>query len=247
LNKVEKIEDLDHENTARLVLDMFHRIIIHYAFWFNEVKHQMGMEKALDILKNASERSYGIQMKRLSKVLGFEMKDGIPLPLLNKSKDSLMELMNSVAVNWLANDGVWFQAVEFTNDMNDAKRCNDSCWAQFSPFEARAIQNFLNLSEKPGLEGLKKALNFRIYASINTQSIVDEGSDSFVFQMNECRVQSARKRKGLDDYPCKSGGLVEYASFAEAIDPRIRTECIGCPPDDHPEEWFCAWRFTITK
>ena len=51
LNKAEKIEDLDHENTARLVLDMFHRIIIHYALWFNEVKHQMGMEKALDILK----------------------------------------------------------------------------------------------------------------------------------------------------------------------------------------------------
>ena len=54
LNKAEKIEDLDHENTARLVLDMFHRIIIHYALWFNEVKHQMGMEKALDILKIAS-------------------------------------------------------------------------------------------------------------------------------------------------------------------------------------------------
>jgi len=247
LNKVEKIEDLDHENTARLVLDMLHRIIIHYALWFNEVKHQMGMEKALDILKNAPERSYGIQMKRLSKALGFEMKDGIPLPLLNKSKESLLELMNSVAVNWLANDGVWFQAVEFTKDLNDAKRCNDSCWAQFSPFEARAIKDFLNLPARPGLEGLKKALNFRIYASINTQSIVDEGSDSFVFQMNECRVQAARKRKGLDDYPCKSAGLVEYTYFAEAIDSKIRTECIGCPPDDHPEEWFCAWRFTITK
>jgi hypothetical protein len=112
LKNVENIEDLDHEDTARLVLDMFHRIIIHYALWFNEVKHQMGMEKALDILKKASERSYGIQMKRLSGALGFDMKDGIPLPLLNQSKESLMELMDRVAVNWLANDGVWFQAVE---------------------------------------------------------------------------------------------------------------------------------------
>jgi hypothetical protein len=40
---------------------------------------------------------------------------------------------------------------------------------------------------------------------------------------------------------------VEFTYFAEAIDPRIRTVCIGCPPDDHPEEWFCAWRFTIAK
>ena len=247
MNNVEKIEDLDHENTARLVLDMFHRIIIHYAIWFNEVKHQMGMERALDTLKSASERSYGIQIKRLSKVLGFEMKDDIPQSLLNMSKESLLELMDSVAVNWLANDGVWFQAVEFSSGMNDAKRCNDSCWAQFAPFEAWTIKKFLNLSAKPGLYGLKKALNFRVYARINTQSIVDEGPDSFVFQMNECRVQSARKRKGLEDYPCKSGGLVEYPYFARAVDPRIQTECIGCPPDDHPDEWYCAWRFEIAK
>jgi hypothetical protein len=77
------------------------------------------------------------------------------------------------------------------------------------------------------------------------QSIVEETEDSFVFQMNECRVQAARKRKGLDDYPCKSAGLVEYAYFARTIDFRIETECVGCPPDAHPDEWFCAWRFTM--
>ena len=121
LSNVNSIEDLDHEHTAKLVLDMFHRIIIHYALWFNEVKHQMGMEKALDILNTASKRGYDIQMKRLSKVLGFEMKDNIPLPLLNMPKESLTALMDSVAANWVVNDGVWFQAVEFTRGMNDAK------------------------------------------------------------------------------------------------------------------------------
>ena len=247
MNEVEKIEDLDHEQTARLVLDMFHRIVVHYALWFNEVRHQMGMEKALDTLEKASKKSYDVQMNRLSKILGFEMTDNIPQSLLNMSKASLLELMDGVAVNWLANDGVWFQAVEFSDGMNDAKRCNDSCWARFAPFEARAIKTFLNLPERPGLDGLKKAFNFRLYTRINTQTIVDEGPDSFVFQMNDCRVQSARKRKGLDDYPCKSGGLVEFTYFARAIDPAIRTECIGCPPDDHPEEWFCAWRFKLSQ
>ena len=246
-SKVNTVEELDNENTVRFVLDMFHRIIIHYGLWFNEVKHQMGMEKALEALNSASERSFEVQLKRLSKVLGFEMKENLPQPLLNMSKESLIGLMDSVAVNWLANDGVWFQAVEFSSGMNDAKRCNDSCWAQFAPFEAWSIKKFLNLPDKSGLDGLKKALNFRVYARINTQSIVEEGSDSFVFQMNECRVQSARKRKGLDDYPCKSAGLVEYTYFARAIDPEIHTECIGCPPDDHPEEWYCAWRFKTGK
>ena len=243
--KADRVEDLSREDTARLVMDMFHRIIIHYSLWFTEVRHQMGMEKALDTLKIASDRSIGIQMKRLSKIPGFQIKDGIPQPLLDMSKESLTELLDSIAVNWLANDGVWFQAVEFESGMNDAKRCNDSCWAHFSPFEAWSIKNFLDLPGNPGLEGLKQALGFRLYARINTQSIIEEGPDSFIFQMNECRVQSARKRKGLVDYPCKSVGLVEYPYFARTIDNRITTECIGCPPDEHPDEWHCAWRFSI--
>ena len=198
---IENIDELSRKDTARLVMDMFHRIMIHYALWFTEVRHQMGMERALDVLKTASERSIGIQLSRLAKFIGFEIKDGVPEPLLNISKASLLQLMDQVAVNWLANDGVWFQAVEFSSGMDDAKRCNDTCWAHFSPFEARSIKNFLNLPEAPGLEGLKKALNFRVYARINKQSIIEEDDGSIVFRMNECRVQSARKRKGLDDFP----------------------------------------------
>ena len=78
------------------------------------------------------------------------------------------------------------------------------------------------------------------------QSFEDDGDGAFIFRMNACRVQVARKKKGLPDYPCKSAGLVEYSYFARAIDPRIRTECIGCPPDEHPDDWFCAWRFSIS-
>lgn len=239
--------DLSREDTARLIIDFLHRITIHHAMWLAEVQRQIGWEKAQDILNAAYERSYGIQMKRLSKTLGFEMQDDIPKPLLDLSEEGLTTLKESVAINWLANDGVWFQEVEFSRDMFDAKRCNDSCWAYFSPFEAWSIKRFLNLPERPGLKGLKKALQFRLYATINTQSITEETSTSFVFQMNECRVQTARKRKGLNDYPCKSGGMVEYPTFAKSIDPRIKTECVGCQPDEHPEEWSCAWRFTIEQ
>jgi hypothetical protein len=244
-DQVDAVEDLTHEDTARLVLDMFHRIVMHYGIWFNEIKHQMGMEKALDTLERVSKISFGIQMKRLSKILDFEIEDDIPEFMMKLPQETLLKLLDGVAVNWIANDGVWFQALEFSDGMIDAKRCNDSAWAQFSPFEARSIKTFLNFPENPGIEGLKKALKFRLYARINTQTLIEESDGSLVMQMNECRVQSARKRKGLDDYPCKSGGTVEYTYFARSIDSRIITECIGCPPDDHPDEWYCSWRFKI--
>jgi hypothetical protein len=237
--------ELGKEQKAILLMDFFHRIIMHHAMWFAEVQHQYGREKALEVLKEAYVKSSGIQLNRLAKTLGFEMKDKIPAPLLDLSDDKLDGLIESVAANWLSNDGVWFQAVEFSRGLFDAKRCNDSCWAHFSPFEAWSIRNYLGLPENPGLEGLKTALQFRLYATINKQSIVEETPASFVFRMNECRVQATRKRKGLEDYPCKSGGLVEYTTFAEAIDPAIKTECIGCPPDPHPEGYFCAWKFSI--
>jgi len=246
-DKAEKAGDLNHEENAAFVVDLFNRIIIHHALWFAEVKHQMGMEKALELLHSATEKSYSIQMKHLSALFGFDMVEGVPAPLLEMDPEKLEELKSRVAKNWLVNDGVWFQAIEFSEGMNEAKRCNDSCWAQFSPFEASSIKRLLGLGESPGLEGLKRALGFRVYESINEQSIVEESETSFVFQMNQCRVQNARKRRGLDDYPCKSGGLVEYKYFARSIDSRIKTECLGCPPDEHPPEWFCAWKFSLEE
>ncbi|MFZ5597099.1 MAG: DUF6125 family protein [Bacillota bacterium] len=239
--------DLSHEELARFVMDMFHRIMVHHTMWFLEVERQMGMSRALEVLGEVMGKSYQAQMGRLSKDLGFELVDGIPKPLLDMPGEALDKLVRDLGVNWLAGDGIWFQAVEFGTGMFDAKRCNDSCWVRFSPFEAWSIKRFLKMPERPGIEGLKRALGFRMYASINSQSIIDEGPGCIVLRMNDCRVQAARKRKGLEDYPCKSAGVVEYRTFAETIDPRIRTECVGCPPDEHPRDWWCAWRFTLAE
>ena len=241
------IEELSKTDMARYMVTMMHRMVMHHVLWFSEVQHQMGFERAMEMLDAAFDKSLAIQMKRLSKVLGFEIKDGLPAPLVDMEEEKKGELVGALCANWLVNDGVWFQTIEQTYGMDEAKRCNDSCWTHFSPVEAGLIRRFLGLPENPGLEGLKTALGFRMYANINTQSIIDEGPSSFLFQMNECRVQVARKRKNLPDYPCKSAGLVEYTYFARAIDSRIQTECIGCPPDEHPDEWYCAWRFFIPE
>jgi len=240
------INDCSPAEKAALILDLFHRTTMHNAMWFAEAVHQYGREKAYEIMQVAYKKSYGIQLKRLTALFGGEVDENrIPLPLINMPKEKMGELMEALSINWLANDGVWFQAIENSRGMSEAKRCNDSAWASFSPFEAMSIKHFLNLSENPGLDGLKKALQFRLYAFINKQSVTNETENSFEFYMNECRVQAARKRKELQDYPCKSGGLIEYSSFAEAIDKRIKTECISCPPDAHPNNYYCGWRFYI--
>lgn len=235
----------DNKKGAEYVIDIIHRTVMHHFLWFSEVKHQMGEDMAFETLYNVFDKSLKIQMKKLGKVFDFELKDGIPGPLADLEREKMESLIEALSLNWLANDGLWFQSIEFEHGMNDAKRCNDSCWSNFSPFEARSIKKLLKLEPDPGLEGLKLALGSRLYSNINTQSVTDEKENSFVFQMNKCWVQDKRKARGLDDYPCKSAGLVEYAYFAREIDKRIKTECLGCPPDKHPDDWYCAWRFYI--
>jgi hypothetical protein len=239
------IAETDQETLVQLVVDALRRTVVHYGHWFAQVEHQLGMEKALAVEEDVWRASLANQVQRLGKTLDFPVENGIPAVLNSFSKETLIDLLEKLGVNWLANDGIWFQAVERRFGMNDAKRCNDSCWTRYSPFEAERIKKILKLPENGGIPALQKALAFRMYALINEQSVEQVDENCIIFRMNKCRVQAARQRRGLPDYPCKSVGLVEYPYFASAIDRRIQTECIGCPPDPHPEDWFCAWKFTL--
>jgi len=238
------IEKLDNAALSKFAVDLVRRSIMHYGIWFSEVDHQLVLEKALQIEHEVFGKLYPLVIKRLENALGLAVDNGLAQALSDLPRDKMISLINAISANWLAGDGLWFQAVESRQEMFTAKRCNDSCWVKFSPFEAERIKSLLDLPDKGGLDALEAALGYRLYSRINTQSTERQG-DSLIFKMVNCRVQDARRRKGLDDYPCKSAGVVEYASFASAIDPRIRTDCIACPPDDHPDDWFCAWKFYI--
>jgi hypothetical protein len=67
------------------------------------------------------------------------------------------------------------------------------------------------------LEAIKLALGHRLYARINRASIEEVSKDTIIYRVHEYRVQDARKRRGLPDYPCKSAGIVEYATFAATL------------------------------
>jgi hypothetical protein len=118
-------------------------------------------------------------------------------------------------------------------------------WRKFTVIEAKRIMSRLKLEPGQGIPALVECLKHRFYARINLQEAIEVTDNRAVFRMLDCRVQSARRRKGMAEHPCKSVGIVEYGEFARTIDPRIVTRCIACPPDPVPDEFWCAWEFTL--
>ena len=161
------------------------------------------------------------------------------------SKDELLELNTIYAKNWLAHDGSWFLAIEEKYGMDAAIEMDRESWRRFTVVEAKRLIAFLNLGENSGIMGLKKALAFRLYASLNVDEIITEDENTLIYRVKTCRVQVARRKKGLPDFPCKSVGIVEYGLFAKTIDEQIETEVISCHPDVTDEDYNCIWKFMV--
>ena len=172
--------------------------------------------------------------------------EGVSL-LHDLSKEELVRIIVDDAKNWLAHDGVWFQAIEKRYGMDVAVDIDTEAWRFFTVIEARRIMERLGIKPGGGIAALMECLKHRFYARLNLQECREVTETRMVFRMLDCRVQSGRKRKGLADHPCKSVGIVEYSEFARAIDSRLTTRCIACPPDAHPDEFWCAWEFSLTE
>jgi hypothetical protein len=168
--------------------------------------------------------------------------------LRNLSKDDLLKVIQIHALSWLAHDGCWFLAAEEKHGLDTAMALDTDAWHRFSPLEAKRIMRMFAIPEGGGLDALEQALGYRLYATVNPQSIERPDANTLIYKMIECRVQTARQRKDLPAFPCKSVGIVEYERFASTIDPRITTRCLRCPPDPDAgagAECACAWEFTI--
>jgi hypothetical protein len=165
--------------------------------------------------------------------------------LKDLSKEELLELLRDGALNWLAHDGLWFRAVEDRFGIETAMDLDREAWRSFTVIEAKRIMKRLGMAPGGGIPALVRALGYRLYARINEQEVVEEGPTHCVFRMKTCRVQDARKKQGLADFPCKSVGIVEYGEFARTIDERIETACLSCPPDPKPADAWCVWEFRL--
>jgi len=140
-------------------------------------------------------------------------------------------------------DGFWFLDVEKNHGYDSAIRANETVWQRMGTVMAREIREKFSIKEK-GLKALVKVFRYHPWTIISGYD-VQPGDGEVIVTVPHCPSQEARLKKGMGEYSCKEMHLGEFMTFIREVDEDLRVECLFAPPDPHPKEAFCKWRFTV--
>lgn len=159
-------------------------------------------------------------------------------------KEELKTYIQFLLHNYRVMDAFWFIKISEHFDLRTAENLNAEVWDRVAGLAGKDLMTKFDFRGK-GLKGFVQALKLFPWCILVGYDI-DAGDDEVIITVPDCPAQTARLKRGLGEYDCKQMHMNEFTSFARQVDPRIEIACLFAPPDHHPDDMFCKWRFTLS-
>ncbi len=162
--------------------------------------------------------------------------------LLEMPKEMLVELLFMQMRNLWTVDGLYFLGIEEQFGSENASEIDRKVWEVMGKIEARRLKEILGVKgdDIPTIMETLRATSWSLDLE-DKQIIVKK--DGGMFRNTNCRVQLARERIGLGEFPCRMVRWGYLKNFVKEFNEDVEVECNVCPPGDHPGNLWCEWEF----
>jgi len=144
-------------------------------------------------------------------------------------------------------DGLYFLGIEKRFGTEAATEIDAEVWENMAAIEAKSLQRMFRVGENPDVLTIIDLLRKSSWALDQPFKTVKIGKGRATLGVDRCRTQEARMAKGLCEFPCKKVRFRYLKKFAAALNPKVEVNCLVCPPDKHPPDSWCRWKFSVRE